>query len=434
MTSRLCPPEHRPDSGGMSHRIHLAVALERAGWHPAAWRESTARPHDLTTTRYWLDQVRALDRAGIVLATFEDALALPDRLESADDLSAGRVRGRLDAVLLASAIAPLTHRIGLVPTVTTTHPEPFHLATGIQTLDFASRGRGGVRLVVGGSAAERANFGRRPAADAALPASGRVEDSPELLAGFREAGEVADALARLWDSWQDDAIIKDAATGRYVDNSRIHNIDFDGEFFSITGASIVPRSPQGRPIVSVLAHQTVPYRLAAEHADVVFITPHDDAAATGILAELDRASAEKRDADRPPLRVFADVVVLVEETAQRARDAVARLDEWAGGPFRSDARLIAGTPAEVAEHVRALAATGVDGVRLRPARQPADVVAIAERVAPLLRATGVVRDDDAATLRGRLGLPRPDSRYASPASRSAGSASSASFAREEVAR
>lgn len=397
MTGGLGTARGEVDSGLMSHRIHLAVALERAGWHPAAWRESGLTPRSLTTPRHWADQVRLLDGAGVTLATIEDALTLTDRSEDAGAPDPRRLHGRIDAVLLASALAPLTQRIGLIPTVTTTHTEPFHVATGIQTLDVASRGRAGVRLVVGGSAAERANFGRR--------------DEIDVETGFREAGEVADALGRLWDSWQDDAIIRDAASGRFVDADRIHNIDFAGEFFSITGASIVPRSPQGRPIISVLAHQTVPFRLAAEHADVVFVTPHDAGAATGILAELDGAAAELR-RSRERLRVFADVIVLVEETSAAARDALARLDDLAGGEFRSDARIVAGTPTEVAEHLRALAETGVDGVRLRPARQPDDVVAIAERIAPLLRATRVLRDDDAATLRGRLGLPRPASRYA----------------------
>ncbi|MDN8549793.1 LLM class flavin-dependent oxidoreductase [Microbacterium sp. NM3R9] len=398
----------------MSHRIHLAVALERAGWHPAAGRAAGVRPRDLVTPKPWADQIRALDRAGVVFATIEDALALTDRFEDPDDPTPGRVRGRLDAVLLASALAPLTHRIGLIPTVTTTHTEPFHVATGIQTVDFASRGRAGVRLVVGGSAAERANFGRR--------------DELDADAGFREAGEVADALGRLWDSWQDDAIIRDAATGRFVDADRIHNVDVAGEFFSITGASIVPRSPQGRPIVAVLAHESTPYRLAAEHADVVFVTPHGPAAATGILAELDGAAAElRRSAER--LRVFADLVVLIDDVPGRARDALARLDELDGGAFRSDAAVVAGTPTEVADHIRARAETGVDGVRLRPARQPDDVVAIADRLAPLLRATRVLRDDDAATLRGRLGLPRPPSRYAGSPARDHRPAS----AREKVA-
>ncbi|MBW9120251.1 LLM class flavin-dependent oxidoreductase [Microbacterium trichothecenolyticum] len=400
----------------MTDQVHLAIALERAGWHPAAWREATARPHELTTARYWRDLLRTADDAGIALATIEDALSLPDRFEPVEGLRRDRVRGRLDAVLIASYVAPLTRRIGLVPTVMTAHPEPFHVATGIQTLDFASRGRAGVRLVAGASTAERANFGRRATGVDAIPASGRVEDSPEILAAFREAGEFADVLSRLWDSWQDDAIIRDVAAGRFLDADRVHNIEFEGEFFSITGASIVPRSPQGRPLITVLAHQSVPYRLAAERADVVFITPHDGAEVPGlalpaILSELDAAADELRDAGER-LRVFADLLVLIEDSESAARDALARLDEWDGAPLASDARVVVGTPADVADAVRELAAAGVDGVRLRPARQPADVAAIADQVVPLLRSTGTLRADDGGrSLRARLDLARPESRY-----------------------
>ncbi|WP_439591725.1 LLM class flavin-dependent oxidoreductase [Microbacterium sp.] len=395
----------------MTHQVHLGIALERAGWHPAAWREPSAHARALTSPAYWRDLLRTADDAGLALATIEDALSLPDRFEPVDALRPGRVRGRLDAVLIASYAAPLTRRIGLIPTVTTTHTEPFHVATGIQTLDFASRGRAGVRLVAGASAAERANFGRRDIGVDVFPASGRVEDSPEILAAFREAGEFADVLARLWDSWQDDAIIRDLESGRFLDADRVHRIEFEGEFFSITGASIVPRSPQGRPLLTVLAHQTVPFRLAAEHADLVYVTPHDDADVVAIRDDLDAAADDLR-RDREPLRVFADLLVLVEDTAVAARDASQRLDEWAGEPLTSDARVVVGTPADVVDAVRELAASGVDGVRLRPARQPADVVAIAEKVAPILRSAGVLREDaDGASLRTRLGLTRPESRY-----------------------
>lgn len=395
----------------MTEQVHLALALERAGWHPAAWREPDARPYELTSPRYWRDLLRTADDAGLALATIEDALSLTDRFESVEGLRRDRVRGRLDAVLIASYAAPLTRRIGLVPTVTTAHPEPFHVATGIQTLDFASRGRAGVRLVAGASAVERANFGRRAAGVDAIPASGRVEDSPEIVAAFAEVGEFADVLSRLWDSWQDDAVIRDASTGRFLDADRVHNIEFEGEFFSITGASIVPRSPQGRPLLTVLAHQTVPYRLAAEHADLVYVTPHDDATLAGIRAEIASASDDLRHG-RERLRVYADLLVLIEDTASTARAAAERLDEGAGAPLVSDARIVVGTPDDVADAVRQLAAAGVDGVRLRPARQPADVVAIAEKVVPLLRASRTLREDDGAgTLRSRLDLVRPESRY-----------------------
>ncbi|BFM24854.1 LLM class flavin-dependent oxidoreductase [Microbacterium sp. che218] len=390
----------------MPHRIPLAVALDGAGWHPAAWREPTARPTELTSAAYWRDLARTADDAGIVFATIEDALSLGGRSSEADaETRRDRVRGRLDAVLLASFLAPRTRRLGLVPTVTTTHPEPFHLATGLQTLDHVSRGRGGVRIVAGSTAQERANFGRRADGPTGLPASGRVEDDPALLAAFREAGEVTEAIRRLADSWEDDAIVRDLESGRFLDRERVHNVEIAGEFFSITGASIVPRSPQGQPLITALAHQRVPYRFAAEHADLVFITPADATAVAGILDEL--AAPERGE----PLRVFADLLVLVEETRAEAEAVWNRLQERA--PLTTDARVVVGTEDDVVEEIRALVEAGVDGVRLRPARLPADLDRIARLVVPRGADAGILAPDAGEpTLRERLGLPRPASRYA----------------------
>lgn len=390
----------------MPDRIHLAVALDGAGWHPAAWREPAARPTELTSAAYWSTLARTADGAGLLLATIEDALSLGGRsLEPDAETRRDRVRGRLDAVLVASFLAPLTRRIGLVPTATTAHPEPFHLATGLQTLDHTSRGRAGVRLVAGSTEQERANFGRRADGPSGLPASGRVEDDPALLAAFREAGEVADVIRRLADSWEDDAIVRDLASGKFLDRERVHNVAFEGEFFSISGASIVPRSPQGQPLVTALAHQTVPYRFAAEHADLVFVTPRDAAAVGGILNELSGREREE------PLRVFADLLVLVEETRAEAYAVWNRLQDRA--PLTTDARVVVGTADDVVDEIAALAAEGVDGVRLRPARLPADLDAIADRVVPRAASAGILLPDDGApTLRERVGLPRLASRYA----------------------
>jgi alkanesulfonate monooxygenase SsuD/methylene tetrahydromethanopterin reductase-like flavin-dependent oxidoreductase (luciferase family) len=395
----------------MPDRIHLAVALDGAGWHPAAWRETTARPTELTSPAYWRTLARTADGAGLLLATIEDALSLGGRSVEPDaETRRDRVRGRLDAVLLASFLAPVTRRLGLVPTATTAHPEPFHLATGLQTLDHASRGRAGVRLVAGSTPSERANFGRRVDGPTGLPASGRVEDDPALLAAFREAGEVADVIRRLADSWEDDAIVRDLESGKFLDRDRVHKIAFEGEFFSITGASIVPRSPQGQPLLTALAHQTVPYRFAAEHADLVFVTPADAAEVDGILSELADAADSARTLDAP-LRVFADLLVLIEDTRTAAAQVWNRLQERAA--LTTDARVVAGTADDVVDEIRALAEAGVDGVRLRPARLPADLDAIADRVVPRAAAAGILLPDDGApTLRERLGLPRLTSRYA----------------------
>ena len=121
---------------------HLAVALYGAGWHPAAWRDPSATPEKLFTAPYWAALARTAERGLLDFVTVEDGLGLQseDHLEPGDRRT-DRVRGRLDAQLIASFLAPLTSRIGLVPTVTSTHTEPFHVASAISTLDHDSLGR-----------------------------------------------------------------------------------------------------------------------------------------------------------------------------------------------------------------------------------------------------------------------------------------------------
>src|SRR6185437_12269801 len=114
--------------------LHLAVALEGAGWHPAAWREPSSRPRELLTPRYWADLARTAERGLLDFVTIEDSLSLQSHDGRTPDDRTDEVRGRLDALLIASFLAPLTRDLGLVPTVTVTHTEPFHVAKAVATL------------------------------------------------------------------------------------------------------------------------------------------------------------------------------------------------------------------------------------------------------------------------------------------------------------
>ncbi|MGD0699264.1 MAG: LLM class flavin-dependent oxidoreductase [Trebonia sp.] len=125
--------------------LHLAVALDGAGWHPAAWREPGASPDQLLTAAYWTGLAAEAERAALDFITIEDSLGLQSGRYDGPDPRADQVRGRLDAVLTASWIAPLTSHIGLVPTATVTHTEPFHVSKAIATLDYLSLGRAGWR-------------------------------------------------------------------------------------------------------------------------------------------------------------------------------------------------------------------------------------------------------------------------------------------------
>ncbi|MET9229258.1 LLM class flavin-dependent oxidoreductase [Lentzea sp. NPDC003310] len=212
----------------MGTRLHLAAALHATG-------------EEAFTARRWAELVREAELGTLDFVTFGDSLG---------------GRPGLDAVLTAARVAPLTTHVGLVPTAVVTHTEPFHLSKAIATLDHVGRGRAGVELTVAPDAADARHFGRRT-----------VGPEPEL---WEEARDYAEVLRRLWDSWEDDAEIRDEATGRFVDREKLHYIDFEGRWFKVRGPSITPRPPQGHPLIAA----TEPL------GDVVF---SDDASASDRL-------------------------------------------------------------------------------------------------------------------------------------------------------
>jgi alkanesulfonate monooxygenase SsuD/methylene tetrahydromethanopterin reductase-like flavin-dependent oxidoreductase (luciferase family) len=393
--------------------LHLGLALEGTGWHPASWREPGARPAELFRAGYWTDLVQEAERGRLDLVTFEDTLGLQSAHPYQPDARTDQVRGRLDATLVAARVAPLTSHIGLLPTVVVTHTEPFHISKAIATLDYVSTGRAGVRVRISSRPDEAALFGRRT-----IPPVRLDEEGPGPLAElFDEAADYVEVVRRLWDSWEDDAEIRDAATGRFVDRDKLHYIDFSGPHFSVRGPSITPRPPQGQPLVSALAHRTVAYRLLARSADLGFVTPRDATDATAILAEIrteqgrvDRNGSGRADA---PLHVLGDLVVFLDEDASAAADRRARLDGLAGAEFTSDARIFTGTPAELADLVQEWHAAGLSGMRLRPAGVAHDLPLITRGLVPELQRRGAFRTEyEADTLRGLFGLDRPANRYA----------------------
>lgn len=393
-------------------RITLVTALQGAGWHPAAWRAARPAAQRLTSLRHWRDVVVEQDRLGVDAVTLEDSFTAgptdPD-----GDLDTSTVVGRLDALLVANAVAPATRAIGLVPTVSVTHTEPFHVATGLQTLDHVSLGRAGWRIQVSPTTREAALFGRRPGGD----------DAATL---FDEAREAAEVVSRLWDSWDDDAIIRDVTTGRFIDRDRIHDAAFEGRHLSVHGASIVPRSPQGRPPVFSLAHRSDAAAFAVDAADVVLVTPGFDGREAGDLLTEIRHLEQVAGSDlRRP--VLADLAVLIGSSPAAAADEVAALDAAAGAPYAvgsgSDTSVLATTVPDLVARIADLRALGYAGVRLRPLRIPVDSTAIARQLVPALVTAGLradVASRPTADLRTRLGIAPAVSRYARPAVTGAG--------------
>jgi len=358
----------------MTDPLHLAVALDGYGWHPQAWRAVGPGVPSVLSGRYWAELARTAERGLLDFLTIDDTLMpQPGRRERIDPR---RLAGRDDAVLVAARIAPATRHIGLIPVATVTHTEPFHISKAIATLDYVSHGRAGWQPRVSVTAHEAALFGRRDGSQIPL---------------FEEAVEHVEVVRRLWDSWEDDAVIRDVATGRYVDRDKLHYIDFTGKYFSVKGPSITPRPPQGQPVVAALAHAGPVYEFAAAGADVVFITPSDGESLHGILNEVHAAGGTE-------LKVFADVVVSFD----------------GDGDFRSDALVFAGSTTELVDMLLEWQRIGIDGARLRPAVNATDLPAIVDDVVPLLQRAGRFRSSyqDGETLRARLGLPVAPNRYA----------------------
>ncbi|MFC1402907.1 MULTISPECIES: LLM class flavin-dependent oxidoreductase [Streptacidiphilus] len=404
--------------------LHLAVALDGTGWHPAAWRLPDARPEGLFTAAYWADLVAEAERGLLDFVTIEDSLGLQSAETFAPDRRTDQVRGRLDAVLTAARIAPLSRHIGLVPTATVTHTEPFHISKAIATLDFVSSGRGGVRVQVSGRPHEAELFGRRTLPPFTFEDFERPEVQALVGELFDEAADYVEVLRRLWDSWEDDAEIRDVATGRFIDREKLHYIDFEGSAFSVKGPSITPRPPQGQPLVTALAHQTIPYRLVARSTDLGFTTPHDADDARGIVAEIRAEQAAAGRADQT-VHIFGDLLVFLDDAPGAAAARRDRLDELAGTPLTSDAEVFAGTAGDLADLLLEWQQAGLAGFRLRPATLPHDLEQITRRLVPELQRRGAFRTAyEADTLRGLLGLPRPGSRYTAATSATASAATS----------
>ena len=401
--------------------LHLAVALDGTGWHPAAWREPGSRAGELFTAGYWAELVAEAERGLLDFVTIEDSLGFQSSVPGGPDQRTDQVRGRLDAVLIAARIAPLSRHIGLVPTAVVTHTEPFHLSKAIATLDYVSGGRAGVRVQVSGRPDEAALFGRReiPEFPSTIDEFNRPEVQQRVAVLFEEAADWIEVLRRLWDSWEDDAEIRDAATGRFIDRKKLHYIDFEGAHFKVKGPSITPRPPQGQPLVTALGHQAIPYRLIAGSSDVGYLTPQDAAHARTLVAEVRAAQADAGRADET-VHLFGDLVVFLDQDYSAAEGRRQRLDATAGAEYRSDARIFTGTPAQLADLLQELQQAGLSGFRLRPGALPHDLEQITRGLVPELQRRGAFRTAyEADTLRGLLGLPRPANRYAAAAAGSA---------------
>lgn len=434
-------------------QARLGAFLMPHGHHVAAWRAPGVPAdagHDFDHVRRIAQAAEAARFDAVFLA---DVVAVNVPHDSADALAHSARGGHFEPLTLLSALAAVTSRIGLVATVTTTYNEPYHVARKFASLDHLSGGRAGWNLVTSANAAEAWNFGR--------------DHHLEHARRYARAEEFIDVVTGLWDSWEDDAFVRDKASGRYADASKLHVQDHRGAEFRVRGPLNVARPPQGWP-VRVQAGSSEPgQELAARTADVVFTAQQTLEGARAFYRELKsrlprhgRAAHEllvmpglfpvvgrTRDEAQAKFRELQELIhpsvglgllssmiggfdlsacdpdgpvpelpasnggksrqVLLFDIARRENLSLRQLYLRIAGA-RGHQQLV-GTPQDIADFIETwLDEDAADGFNIMPPTLPGGLTDFIELVLPELRRRGRFRTEyEGRTLRENLGLARP---------------------------
>ncbi|MBS9722206.1 NtaA/DmoA family FMN-dependent monooxygenase [Tianweitania sp. BSSL-BM11] len=287
--------------------MRLNAVLYGLGAHEAAWRMPESDPLAVTKLPFWVDVAQRAEAAGF------DALFLGDVLT----LQAGADRhlsDAMDPIVIMSALAAVTSRIGLIATASTSFDHPFHLARRFACLDHISGGRAGWNIVTSSNALEARNFG--------------LDAMPDHAERYARAADVVDAVVALWDSWDADAKIADQQSGQYLDLSRIRRVDHQGPFVRTAGPLNVPRPPQGRPMLAQAGSSEAGRAFAAARADIVFTVQSDLTAAQAFYRDV-KARAVKAGRDPDDLCILPGIVPIAAATKAEAEARLAELNGFA---------------------------------------------------------------------------------------------------------
>jgi N-acetyl-S-(2-succino)cysteine monooxygenase len=434
-----------------NRELHFTAFVAPGGYHESAWRLIDADPRAVLGLPYYAELARIAERGRL------DAMFAADNISIAEYRAEHMPQALFDPVELMSALCAVTERIGLIATGSTTYSAPWDLARRFATLDHLSGGRAGWNIVTTRSVLTAANFGGSA--------------HPTAAERYAHAAEFVEVVRRVWDSWEDGAVIGNRETGVWADRAALHAPRFVGEHYQVAGILPFPRPPQGHPVLVQAGSSPAGVALAASCAELVFTRQpsvedavafrrrlHEQVAAAGrapehvfVLpaltytlaateseararqAELERlASPEFRwqnmlwmigldpdggfDPDAPlPAELLAGP--LPSSGAERVFAAARRepiplrelARRYAGNP---NSLTFVGTPEQLADFIEEWAAAGaVDGFTLMATTLPDGLETFVEGVLPILRERGRFRAEYAgSTLREHFGLPRPPDR------------------------
>jgi len=258
-------------------QLRLGAFFHPTGHHVASWLDDSAQIDAGTNFRHYAELAQISERAKFDLMFLADALAVRDgRPEALRRWP--QYMAYFEPLTLLSAIAALTERIGLVATATTSYNEPYNVARKFASLDLISGGRAGWNVVTSSNQSEALNFGR--------------DEHFEHDFRYDRAMEFADVVRGLWNSWDDDAFVRDRTTGIYHDPEKVHELNHKGTHFSVKGPLNVARSPQGHPVLFQAGSSEAGRESAARFAEGVFTPQHTLAGAQEAVSIRRRATGE----------------------------------------------------------------------------------------------------------------------------------------------
>jgi FMN-dependent oxidoreductase (nitrilotriacetate monooxygenase family) len=282
-------------------QMKLGAFLMPTGHHVAAWRHPDVPADAGLSFKHYKHLAQIAEAAKF------DTLFIADSVAAATGDVASRMArsDHFEPLTLVSALSAVTERIGLIVTATTSYNEPYHVARKFASLDHLSGGRAGWNLVTSDAAAEALNFGR--------------DEHIDHAQRYSRAREFHQVVTGLWDSWQDDAFIRDKTSGQYYDPARLHVLDHQGEHFKVKGPLNVARSPQGQPVLVQAGSSEAGRQLAAQTAEVVFTAQPSLAAAQTFYQDIKgRLPAFGRDPDE--VKIMPGMFVVVGDSEAQAQE------------------------------------------------------------------------------------------------------------------
>lgn len=276
-------------------RIHFGVMLQGAGVNMNAWKHPSVPADASINFDFYVERARKAEAAGIDFAFIADGLYINEK-------SVPHFLNRFEPIALLSALAVATSKIGLVGTMSTSYSDSFTVARQFASIDAISGGRAGWNAVTSPLEGSGKNYSR---------------PHPDHALRYKIAEEYLEVVKGLWDSWDDDAFIRDRATGRFFDSDKMHRLNHRGRFFSVEGPLNIERSAQGQPVLFLAGSSDDGIRLAGLHADAVFTNGGSlEECRTFYRRVKESAEAHGRRADE--VKIFPGIGPIVGATEQEA--------------------------------------------------------------------------------------------------------------------